>query len=1560
MTSTRVRGARHRNNKAQRSAARRFRFITAAVRYDWIRTFDRPRRTARLNSCCVFSTPCTPSTRHRCRTYFSYVASSHRSRFRRALNGDVLSKTSYTYCKYGKVLSETEAASLPEERSTVTEYDDVGRTLNVYSDVPDLRWVKGNWRGTKRGNVTHYNYITGTDRVSSVTQKAGWAASSPATIASYTYAADGKRKTVADALGYQTSYIYDKMGRPDNVTNALGDVTHYDHDYQGRLLVTTQYDDNTLMAKTEKKYDPMGRVYQDVVYNVDNETNTITTNYYHNPVGNPVKVTDPNGHSRWSVYDAAGRRTTDNDALGNCAYYTYDPASRATIVESKQKLSDTPTYRRELTINYFDKLRRAAASVFWGINTPSGWSWNTEPVPWNFDNIPVSAGESDDNHLVTSYAYGCDSTLGAYASVTDPKGIETVNYADRLGRTTRTVESIDGIDRGTLYQYDESSGSYYQDTITAKNEPYGDQVTKYVRGDPQDATRVTETIYPDTGSVVVTYNANGAVTTRTDQRKWQTTHTRDALGRVTREEVAALDGANPFSVVGTKLVTRTYDALGRVTQLTDSNGKELDNHSTVTYCYQWHNDSSDLTVTEKEYDNNVLVGQVTSVINGAGERTKLTYPNGRVIDFAYDNVDRLDTITESGTTLADYDYKGYYLDVRKLNGDALRLTSDNGTVLGGYDPFGRTIWMRHHKVSSGDNAVVLAYGHDYASNPLYQEDQKNAASDELYSYDALHRLVTFKRGDLTAAKTAIDNITREQAWTLDKLGNWVGFSDNGVTHESQFNYANENQVPCTGDGYAHTVDGESRWVTHDAGGGQCLFENRRRQFAASGRPFPRVALPGPFAVEAVAVARGRLVERLRDDPSSEIVCLRLLSLLCGEPEVFVVLHPPADLLHADGGEDSACADESPGIEEDALAIGLPALVHRVDPDVPRVLGPGPGAGVEPGIIPLGHVVEEEGVELVAPGDPGPGGEGEPVAVECFAALERFGPLVEADGISGGVSGGERGQVHVVARDIPHGDESGELVDEPGSGAAEMRVERDRGADAFVGLVDHLARFLDGGVTLRAGLVRDVDERVLEPPAFFVPVLRGLATGGVERRDVLVGESPVGADRPAAVALKVDGERKDVDRLLVVEGAPVEVFPEPSVEARPVDFEVRTGARVLGDGRGVMRGGDEAVRPREPVELLFASTQLVAFLPALATEGDAFLRGEVLPEAAVADPPPQVPLDRDGEIVDLERDRELGERLVRRRDGDAARVGAGFRVRRDRDVHPDPLGLLRGNVDRQAELRHVAGDQRVGIFSDAAAIRRRGARPRHLHVPLAEERDLSSGNRSRFSVEVRDMDVDCGDGFLSRADHHLEGDGLSPGAGELHRLSVPDRVRLGVIAEVDETENLSVGTHLDGVVEHEHPRLLTVEVLDCDHGQDACSESCASQKVPQSFHWPSFLTHAGYRFHPEMLPACGVRQGLTCWSVPREFGPSSFRQVSECVGAFYMHVAPIATPIMSLFAQGRRSLPSSTRAGTAQGPASRGVFDRAPARDGGVGPDCSRRCFFARVSQVTFGLHAAPA
>jgi len=155
----------------------------------------------------------------------------------------------------------------------------------------------------------------------------------------------------------------------------------------------------------------------------------------------------------------------------------------------------------------------------------------------------------------------------------------------------------------------------------------------------------------------------------------------------------------------------------------------------------------------------------------------MTYPNSRSISFTHDALHRLTAITESGNTIADYTYKGGYLQDRGVGNyndtRVVKLTYKDSSDLDGYDAWGRVVWMRNHMVSGGADIAKFGYAYSYASNRKYQEDLVTSTQSELYAYDNLYRLTSFKRGTLNANK---DDITgtpvREQTWALDDLGNW--------------------------------------------------------------------------------------------------------------------------------------------------------------------------------------------------------------------------------------------------------------------------------------------------------------------------------------------------------------------------------------------------------------------------------------------------------------------------------------------------------------------------------------------------------------------------------------------------------------------------------------------------------------------------------------------------------------------------------------------------------------------------------------------------------------------
>jgi len=166
---------------------------------------------------------------------------------------------------------------------------------------------------------------------------------------------------------------------------------------------------------------------------------------------------------------------------------------------------------------------------------------------------------SSDTVLVTSYTR---DKLGRATRVTDPAGMETTSAYDLLSRRTEEVRDAGGggLAIKTTWKYDEWDGTneVYYDVIEAWEDAENHQDTEYVYGAAKHPNKVTKTTYPDTGDVVATYNDDGTVATRVDQRGWTTTYTYDDARRVTAE---AVTGAG---LVGTSALTYAYRCLCQV------------------------------------------------------------------------------------------------------------------------------------------------------------------------------------------------------------------------------------------------------------------------------------------------------------------------------------------------------------------------------------------------------------------------------------------------------------------------------------------------------------------------------------------------------------------------------------------------------------------------------------------------------------------------------------------------------------------------------------------------------------------------------------------------------------------------------------------------------------------------------------------------------------------------------------------------------------------------------------------------------------------------------------
>lgn len=94
--------------------------------------------------------------------------------------------------------------------------------------------------------------------------------------------------------------------------------------------------------------------------------------------------------------------------------------------------------------------------------------------------------------------------------------------------------------------------------------------------------------------------------------------------------------------------------------------------------------------------------------------------------------------------------------------------------------------------STGAATDRFQYGYDRDNNRTYRDNLVNPAFGEVYTYDGLNQVASFKRGTLNAGKTDVTGSpSRTQTWDYDAVGNWDGVTTDGTGQSRTANKQNE-------------------------------------------------------------------------------------------------------------------------------------------------------------------------------------------------------------------------------------------------------------------------------------------------------------------------------------------------------------------------------------------------------------------------------------------------------------------------------------------------------------------------------------------------------------------------------------------------------------------------------------------------------------------------------------------------------------------------------------------------------------------------------------------------
>ena len=462
------------------------------------------------------------------------------------------------------------------------------------------------------------------------------------------------------------------------------------------------------------------------------------TTYSYDHLGRNIAVTDSKGKSRKIEYDRNNNKIRETDRLGLITEYCWDAEGRLIQKETGVGLSDSRTFGF-----LYDNLGRMVKEI-----DPLGFASGVA-----YDEEGNTVAETNKLGYVRLYTYDLLGRLtntvdeaggqiqqlldgrGKVCKLIDKQGYVTCSAYDGYGRQIKVTDALGG---KVSFAYDVNDNKI-QDV-----DPRG-RVSRY---EYDAASRMTNKVVgvglPSAMAISTTYDALGRVLRVADSDGTATTFEYDEAG-------------NPISKTDARgCVSRTlYDELGRQVEVIDPSGAS----------------------TRSEYD---AEGNVTAVIDALGNRKETVYDlfgqTASVVDcmnnvghFAYDRLGRLTSAMDAlgnsksqgwdavgnlkwsrspdgATTSYAYDRLGHrtntvdalgFRNSKTIDpgGNVLQATDSRGNSMSyTYDGAGRVLSI------TDPTSNTLSYAYDVAGNKIREVSPSGLVTT--YGYDLLGRLIS--------------------------------------------------------------------------------------------------------------------------------------------------------------------------------------------------------------------------------------------------------------------------------------------------------------------------------------------------------------------------------------------------------------------------------------------------------------------------------------------------------------------------------------------------------------------------------------------------------------------------------------------------------------------------------------------------------------------------------------------------------------------------------------------------------------------------------------------------
>jgi RHS repeat-associated protein len=488
--------------------------------------------------------------------------------------------------------------------------------------------------------------------------------------------------------------------------------------------------------------------------------------------GRLASLTHSNGASMLLSYNAQGRLSQVTDPDGHVATYAYDA--------SGEHLLSVTTPGGTVQYTYTSETSGPRAHAMTSMTSPGG-----QHVFYAYDaQGRLSHQERDGGAEAVSFTYGTNSYR-----TTDAENHSTTLFFDDLG-LIRAVK--DALGNYTYVGYDEARNPIF--TINP-----GNGLQQFFYDGDDNLTRSIDTMgatqrfeYEPVFSHLVNWQ---------DALQHSTSFAYDARGNLV---------VNGFAD-GTTQQYR-YDTPGNVAQTVNRQGQE------VTYSYDQRGlllkmqftDGSQVNYTYDSRANMISAtdarGTIVMQYDAADRMTKITYPNGRFLQYSYDaGGRRTQTVDQAGFTI-NYSYDAA--------GRLVRLTDGGGNLITQYtyDAVGQIVR------NNDGNGTYTTYEYDASGRLLklinFAADNSILSSFE-YTYDSLGRRtsMTTLDGATTYGYDAVGRLTsvtlpdtRTITYQYDAAGNRVAVTDNGTITTYTTNNLNQ-YTSAGGTNYTYDLNG---------------------------------------------------------------------------------------------------------------------------------------------------------------------------------------------------------------------------------------------------------------------------------------------------------------------------------------------------------------------------------------------------------------------------------------------------------------------------------------------------------------------------------------------------------------------------------------------------------------------------------------------------------------------------------------------------------------------------------------------------------------------------------